>query len=279
MIRRARIGAGYLGPGLLQLAKWLLASREDTNFTYDLTENSIHNLAHTIAVVTYVPFAQVIGIINEARYCQELQDYVLSKTLADPHRDRSDSKCRFARRLGWYAFVRILKPSIVVETGIDKGLGSVLLCYALLRNQQEGFSGHYFGTDIDPGAGWLLGPPYKDIGTILYGDSIESLKKFSQPIDLFINDSDHSEEYEYHEYKVVAGKLSPGAVILGDNSHCTNKLSLFSEEAGREFIFFREDPLNHWYPGAGIGISFERAAVSRKLKLTGTAYSSERVSG
>jgi hypothetical protein len=92
----------------------------------------------------------------------------------------------------------------------------------------------------------------------LYGDSIESLKKLDVAIDLFINDSDHSADYEAEEYKIIADKLSERAFVLGDNSHVTDKLLEFSLATNRQFIFFKEKPLNHWYPGAGIGISFKR---------------------
>ena len=54
---------------------------------------------------------------------------------------------------------------------------------------------------------------------------------------------------------MIFEKLSKNAVILGDNSHVTDKLSIFSKERNRRFYFFKEEPLNHWYPGAGIGIS------------------------
>ena len=114
------------------------------------------------------------------------------------------------------------------------------------------------GTDINPLAGYLLSGDYANYGSILYGDSIESLKKFDDEIDLFINDSDHSEEYEAGEYKTIANMLSQHAVILGDNSHYTDKLLEFSLETNRHFVFFQEKPKNHWYPGAGIGISFNR---------------------
>jgi hypothetical protein len=43
---------------------------------------------------------------------------------------------------------------------------------------------------------------------ILYGDSIESLAKLDESIDLFINDSDHSAEYEAREYITVGPRLS-----------------------------------------------------------------------
>lgn len=116
----------------------------------------------------------------------------------------------------------------------------------------------YYGTDINPNAGYLLGGEFASMGEILFGDSIESLKKLDQPIDLFINDSDHSAEYEYHEYQTIKDKLSPKGVILGDNAHANNKLALFSAEINRHFIFFREEPREHWYPGGGIGISFPK---------------------
>jgi hypothetical protein len=134
-------------------------------------------------------------------------------------------------------------------------LGSVLLCSALLRNLQEGFPGRYYGTDIAADAGYLLAPPYDSAGEILYGDSIESLKQLGE-IELFINDSDHSMDYERREYLTIAAKLTPRAIILGDNAHCNGELAAFSREHGRQFLFFHEEPAGHWYPGGGIGISF-----------------------
>ena len=77
-------------------------------------------------------------------------------------------------------------------------------------------------------------------------------------IDLFINDSDHSAEYEEREYACVASKLSPQAVLLGDNAHVTDKLYQFAAATGRRFLFFSEKPANHWYPGAGIGAAWDR---------------------
>jgi predicted O-methyltransferase YrrM len=157
-----------------------------------------------------------------------------------------------------------MKPRLIVETGVEKGLGSVLLCSALLRNQDEGFSGWYYGTDIAPEAGFLLAPPYDSVGQVLYGDSIESLKRLDS-IDLFINDSDHSPEYERLEYEVIASKMTPRGIILGDNAHYTGELASFSENRGRQFLFFHEEPAAHWYPGGGIGISFPARADQSKL--------------
>ena len=116
----------------------------------------------------------------------------------------------------------------------------------------------YYGTELNPNAGGLLVGPLARFGKILYGDSLKSLGMLDKKIDLFINDSDHSIDYEMAEYQTVKGKLSPCAVILGDNSHASEMLSRFSAETGRNFVFFSEEPKNHWYPGGGIGISWSK---------------------
>ena len=61
------------------------------------------------------------------------------------------------------------------------------------------------------------------------------------------------------KYQTIKKRLSPKALILGDNSHVTDKLLKFSIENDRNFVLFREEPKDHWYPGAGIGISFPKA--------------------
>jgi len=239
-----------------QILRWSVASREDTNFTYELTDDNLLYLAHTVAVVAGVAPQLAQQYIREAQTDEALRTYVLDKTRVSSYRRVADMRVEFGRRLGWYALVRIQKPKVVIETGVDKGLGAVLLCSALLKNRAEGAPGRYFGTDIATKAGYLLDGIYKEVGQVLYGDSLESLRAFSEPIDLFINDSDHSATYEESEYRVVLPKLAPGGTLLSDNAHETGTLARLSLEVGRKFVFFGEKPKDHWYPGAGIGFSY-----------------------
>ncbi|PRY42011.1 putative O-methyltransferase YrrM [Spirosoma oryzae] len=239
-----------------QILRWSVDSREDTNYTYALTDDSLLYLAHTVAVVSGVSPATVQQYFREAQTDEALRDYVLEKTRTSSYRRVADLRVEFGRRLGWYALVRIMKPGVVIETGVDKGLGAVLLCSALLRNRAEGAPGRYYGTDIAPKAGYLLDGIYKEVGQVLYGDSITSLKAFDKPIDLFINDSDHSATYELEEYKVVLPKLTPTGILLSDNAHVASSLAQLSLDAGRKFVYYPEVPKDHWYPGAGIGFSF-----------------------
>jgi predicted O-methyltransferase YrrM len=234
----------------------LFQSREWTNFTYDLQPTNLEHLAALLSMVTKATHAEVLGYMQELLHDDDLQAHVSNTTLKSRFRTEADLPARFGRRLGWYALVRATKPQTVIETGVDKGLGAVVLCAALLRNASEGHPGRYLGTDINPHAGYLLKGPYATVGKILVGDSLASLKTLDTPIDFFINDSDHSADYEYREYLAIAGKLRDSAIIVGDNAHVSESLLRFSIESRRSFLFWKEQPLHHWYPGAGIGISW-----------------------
>ena len=257
-IYRAKIAIPYFFNPLLYLFKWLFRSRETTNFTYDLEDSNKRYLASLIADVTGVEFSVVLNYIKELEEDTALRNHINDTTAKSSYAFMADRQMYFGRRAGWYALVRIVKPQVIIETGVDKGLGSCVLAAALRKNKEEGSKGRYYGTDINPDAGYLLSGEYADFGKILYGDSITSLKLLDETVDLFINDSDHSSDYEAEEYKVIASKLSDKAILLGDNSDSTDKLLEFSLQANRHFVYFQEKPLHHWFPGAGIGISFTR---------------------
>jgi len=236
---------------------WAWGDNELSNFYYDLTEMNKEYLADLISLVTGKSTDEIYGYFSELLNDEALYNH-LCKSLKNISEYGKEIRFAYGRRIGWYAFVRILKPKLVIETGVDHGVGACVLTSALLRNKQEGFKGSYLGTDNNINAGKLLKEPYSSIGEIIYGDSINSLMKIKDPIDIFINDSDHSSEYEFQEYLTIEERISPNSVILGDNSHVTSCLSKFSKRTNRNFLFFKEIPKNHWYPGGGIGISFKK---------------------
>ena len=228
---------------------------ENSNFYYDLTDKNVLELSHFLSIVCKIEASQAESYINEVRSDQELRSH-LQATLAGDQ-SMKDSNLLLGRRVGWYAMVRAMKPKLVVETGVHQGVGAVTIITALRQNLKEGFPGRYLGTDIDPEAGVLLKGQFLEFGKLLYGDSIESLERIEDEVDIFINDSDHSEVYEAREYEVIHSKLGPGSVILGDNSHVTDALLKYSISKQRKFLFFKEEPKSHWYPGGGIGVSFK----------------------
>lgn len=254
--RRRAVAMAYLTPRLRAVDRWLEESREETNFTYDLTELNLRHLCAFLEAVTGRPARTARGVVDELLGDRDLADHVRRETERSPCAMEADPVARYGRRAGWYALVRLLRPRLVVETGVDKGLGACVIAAALRRNAAEGAPGRYVGTDLHPDAGWLFCGPYAAHGEILRGDSIDSLTRVSGPIDLFIADSCHEQGYERREYEAVADQLAPGAVLISDTAHGSPALVDYAADTGRRFLFWREEPRGHWYPGAGIGVAW-----------------------
>ena len=243
------------------LISWLLMSNEHTNYTYHLTELNIRHLSRFISVALNVAHRRVNEYLDEIIKDSDLKEHIADRVAASNRRFETDPEARYGRRIGWYAIVRILKPEVVIESGIDKGLGSCVLAAALLRNQKEGFPGKLYAIDVDPSAGWLIAQPYNQAIKIVIDDSHVALSRFDMAIDVFIHDSFHDYIHERQEYSLISNKLAHGAVVVSDNAHAGTALMDFAEEEAFDFHFWAEEPMEHFYPGGGIGL-----AVSSKRK-------------
>ena len=142
-IFRAQMALGYFYRPLFNLAEWLFKSKETTNFTYHLEEHNKRYLASLIADVLNLEFRTVEAYIKEIEDDEELKRHIADMTANSDLAFTADKEVRFGRRIGWYAFARALKPKVIVETGVDKGLGSCVLTAALKRNNEEGYEGKY----------------------------------------------------------------------------------------------------------------------------------------
>jgi len=229
---------------------WLFGSKEFANFTYDLSPKNKSYLAWFIANVCRTTPQEVLKYFDELESNSELSDYIQNRLKIHRRGNEIDDQAFYGRRIGWYALVRVLKPLVIVETGTEKGLGSVVLAEALLKNGQ----GQLFTIDMEPTAGLMIGDRYTGIISQIFGNSLQALATFDY-VDLFIHDSDHSAEHEAREFEIIETKLSKQGVVLSDNSHATNELAKWSMRLDKKFFYFAEEPLNHWYPGAGIGIA------------------------
>lgn len=236
---------------LRESARWVLRSREHTNFTYRLQPLNLEHLAWWVKSIASVPVDQARGYLAEADQDFELSDHVRAATLASRRRGLADAEVRLHKRLGWYALVRALRPEHVVETGTDKGLGSVVLAAALLRNG----NGRLTTIDVNPDSGYLVTGQYAEVTDRIVGNSVEVLSSAAEPVDMFVHDSWHTREYELAEFESVAPRLSERAAVLSDNAHASDALPVWAERTQRAFYYWQERPLGHWYPGGGIGLA------------------------
>ena len=230
--------------------RWLVTSREHTNLTYDLTPLNLEHLAWFVALITNSEVSEIRGYIQEVQTDTALIDHVQRVTAASPRRRLADRRVRLASRIGWYALVRATKPMHVVETGTDKGLGSVVLAAALIANG----SGRLTTIDINEESGYLVQGRYAAVTDRLIGHSVALIRELTN-VDLFLHDSLHTREHELAEYEAATPNLTTNALVVSDNSHVTDALPFWAETTGRKFNFFSEQPKDHWYPGGGIGVA------------------------
>lgn len=231
--------------------RWLARSREHTNLTYDLEPLNVNHLVWFVSEISGASVTQVRRYVDEIDRDTELRLHIADRTSASQRTGLADRDVRYGRRIGWYAFVRALRPSHVVETGTDKGLGSCVLAAALLRNGH----GQLTTIDVNPDAGYLIGGRYEEVISVRIGDSLRELPTLP-PAGLFIHDSWHSREHEDSEIRRV--RLTEDGVVLSDNAHVTDALAEWAEETDRRFLYFHERPQHHWYPGSGIGVAWCR---------------------
>jgi len=81
---RAMTAFGVFAPRTGQILSWLATSREDTNFTYELTEGNRLELANMLAIVCKQPVATMAGYIAEAREDEQLRGHVLGAVARSP---------------------------------------------------------------------------------------------------------------------------------------------------------------------------------------------------
>jgi predicted O-methyltransferase YrrM len=251
--RVARHDAKVIGTSV----RWLFTSREHHNYTYELTRLSREHLAWFVSVTCAVPVDTVRRYFAEIDGDAALRAHIAATTAASARRGLADRQVRYARRIGWYAIVRAKRPAHVVETGVDKGLGTCVLAAALLRNTAEGAPGRVSSLDINPEAGYLArSAPWCNVVDLVIGDSIASIGALDRKVDIFLHDSDHRVSHERREFVAAEAKLSPGGLLLSDNVTMTNVLAEHAERTGRRFLAYRETPAGHWFPGDGIGLAW-----------------------
>ena len=259
---RARLAFSVMERTAAGLLKWLCRSREVTNFTYDLMDLNRRELACFVADLCDVSVGRVLGAFSELESDAELRAHI--RTASASHREGvvTDREPRYGQRLAWYAAVRILRPAVCVEVGADKGLGTCAIAAALAQNEKEGSPGQLYVLDIDPGAGWLAGPPYSRHTKFVIGDANARARDVPAPIGLLVYDGLRDWKYEEATYSSLAGTLAPDAVLLTRTSHHCGALMDFAAERGLRYSSWRETPKDHFYVGAGLGA----VAMSRRVR-------------
>jgi hypothetical protein len=244
---RRRPGAGL---------RYLRSGREFSTFTFELENRD--ELAAFIAEMLGADVTEAIALIDELEGDEELRAMLAARLEGRPNRYDSP---RYAKRCGYYAMVRLMRPRSVVETGTHDGLGSSVLARAMQRNAEETGSppGVVLTFDVNPDAGWLIPPPLEPLvrrHTGMTRDTLGPTLALSPPVELMIHDSLRTSENERFEFEMVIKHAVGGRLVLiCDDVETTQELEKICTDRGGSFGVFRERPKDHFYRGDAMGLA------------------------
>jgi hypothetical protein len=128
-----------------------------------------------------------------------------------------------------YAIVRAAKPRVIVETGVASGRSSAHILQALDRNgigqlHSIDLPNVQEGSVLPEGRapGWIVPDSLRGRWKLQLGDSRELLPRLVESldrVDIFLHDSDHSYEAMLFEFEQAYPKLTPGGLLLSDDTH------------------------------------------------------------
>lgn len=143
-----------------------------------------------------------------------------------------------------YAFLRELRPDIVVETGTCSGSISSMIVAALHNNGR----GRLISIDLPPSrgkmptidglrdedVGFLIPPEYRGSWELRVGDARELLPQvmMTHDVDVFFHDSLHTRSHMAFEYAVARTFMKDGAVIFSDDTLFNHAFYKFVETHG-----------------------------------------------
>ena len=141
-----------------------------------------------------------------------------------------------------YIICRLLKPKVVVETGVASGISSKYILYALHKNGQGNLYSIDFPTPTDElPVGWLVPNGLRNRWHLILGKSSEKLPVLLNEIpkvDVFLHDSDHSYRNMMFEFRTVWPYIRKGGLLASDDINMNNSFFDFATEVNRKSVRF-----------------------------------------
>lgn len=237
------------GQPLLNVLPWAVASREYTNFSYETTDVSRAGLCGMVAVIANADIRTVAAFADELRSNAELAEHVRADHADSDRKWASDPQFRPGRPMLSYLLVRALKSGFVVEAGVDKGLGAVVICEALHRNAAEGYTGDYIGIESNPlqRSSIYSRFPHKR-GEIRHGNSPDVIRTIARKIDLFVHDTTPDPEHVGAQLAALQGHIAERGVLA--SAWAVPQFVEYAARNGKRVLMHKDEPARHWYPGS-----------------------------
>jgi len=179
-----------------------------------------------------------------------------------------DPACRLL-----YYLARVLRPRVVVETGVFDGFSTAFLLKALRDNQRgrlcsidlparsaiAGSTDKMAFDALPPGCdpGWVIPDDLRSRWSVRFGSSAEILPGWLEelgPIDMFFHDSLHTRDNMAREFATAWRALSPGGLLVSDDVFWSRAFWTFTAVHGARRIISK---------GVGIARRRDRSGPSR----------------
>jgi hypothetical protein len=231
-----------------RLLRFVLFDPEFDNFTYEV--------ANETELVQFLETTLGTGQRHLQRYLTETRtDPGLTTDLWRRLRWRLDYKRRppLGRRATWYVVTRALKPELVVETGVQDGLGALGVLRALARNAEEGMPGRLVSVDTLPTAGWLVPASERHAWQLIIGSSDEVLARTlgAERVGLFLQDSGGDLELARRELELVLPHAADDTIFVSQAQRPA--LAALCREHDMPYSEFWHQPRDHIFSGTVTG--------------------------
>ncbi len=200
-----------------------------------------------------VPASKIEAVLREAAGYLELEETIHARHAAGGR----DFYAQFRAPLELYALTRFVRPAHIIETGVSSGVSSAHFLLALRSNaagtlhsidypisqRAAALARGESPVSLPPGrtSGWAIPDELRKGWDLRVGpsqDLLPALVAELPSVDFFLHDSHHTPTHLAFELATIQPKLSPGAIVLADNTSWTGRA--FDRFArGRGVSFFR----------------------------------------
>lgn len=246
---RAWIAAREILRPVRKVLPWLIESREYTNWSYNTTKVNQLILCAFVHEISRCQMPQIFSYLDEITQDIDVVKFVRERALLSDRRSSQDETFRPGRRLAQYLLVRALRPRLVVEAGVDKGLGAMIICRALARNRAEGAPGDFLGFELNrsQACDLYVSCPWKT-GLLRWGDSTELLLQSDTQIDLFFHETTPEPTHVSSQIAALERRMASPSVLL--SPWVVEPLARYSVSRGLRLLTHQDEPIDHWYRGS-----------------------------
>ena len=165
-----------------------------------------------------------------------------------------------------YILARLVKPKVIVETGVANGVSTYFLLNAIKYND----CGKLYSIDVSQDVGSILSINERVGWNLIILDSINAkgLRRklsFLDNIDLFIHDSDHSYKWQKLEYSLALEKMAQQSFLLSDDVDSSYAFMDTFKGGARVQVQYSPSPKNNYYNLIPVTIPYLLPSTIKKL--------------